>query len=78
MKTVLVCGAFDDLRSSHVRFLEEASKLGAVHVLLWSDEIVVAQTGRPPKFPCAERRYFMVSIFRFCWKRKCTSSYSNG
>ena len=62
MKTVCVVGAFDDLKSQDVRFLEEASKLGAVQVLLWSDEIVAAQTGKPPKFPFVERHYLLQAI----------------
>jgi cytidyltransferase-like protein len=62
MKTVAVLGAFDNLRSQDVRFLEEASKLGAVRVLLWTDEIVAAQTGEPPKFPLAERTYLLQAI----------------
>jgi len=39
MTTVFVAGSFDNLRSRHVRFLEEAAKLGELHVLLWSDEV---------------------------------------
>ena len=62
MKTVAVTGSFDDLRSQHVRFLEEAGKLGAVHVLLWSDEMVAALTGKLPKFPLAERHYLLQAI----------------
>ena len=50
-KTVVVTGGFDDFKSQHVRFLEEASKLGGVRVLLWSDETVRALEGHPPKFP---------------------------
>jgi cytidyltransferase-like protein len=62
VKTVGVTGGFDNLRSEHVRFLEEAGKLGAVHVLLWSDAVVAAVTGRPPKFPLAERHYLLQAI----------------
>ena len=62
MKTVAVLGAFDNLRSQDIRFLEEASKFGAVHVLLWSDEVVAAVTGKPPKFPFAERHYLLQAI----------------
>ncbi len=62
MKTVVVVGAFDNLRSQDVRFLEEASKLGAVRVLLWSDEAVTSVTGKPPKFPLAERHYLLQAI----------------
>lgn len=61
MKRVLVSGGFDDLRSRQVRFLQEAAKLGAVHVLLWPDERVRTNAG-VCKFPLAERRYLLESI----------------
>jgi cytidyltransferase-like protein len=62
MKQVAVTGSFDDLRSRQVRFFEEASRLGEVTVLLWSDEAVRAHTGKEPKFPLAERLYFAQAI----------------
>ena len=58
-KTVVVAGGFDDFKSQHVRLLEEASKLGGVRVLLWSDETVRALEGHPPKFPQEERLYLL-------------------
>ena len=64
MTKVAVTGSFDDLRSRHVRFLEEASKLGNVHVLLWSDEVMRAVDGAASKFPQEERLY-MVHAIRF-------------
>ena len=51
MQKILISASFDRLRSSDVRFLEEASKLGAVEVLLWSDAAVERQLGKPPAFP---------------------------
>jgi cytidyltransferase-like protein len=57
MKQVIVSGCFDDLRSRHIRFLEEAAKLGELHVLLWSDKLA----GKP-KFPEAERLYLVQAI----------------
>jgi cytidyltransferase-like protein len=57
MKQVIVSGSFDDLRSRHIRLLEEASRLGNVHVLLWSD----ARAGKP-KFSQAERQYLVQAI----------------
>ncbi len=60
-KNVVVTGSFDDLRSRHVRFLEEAAKLGAVHVLLWSDEIVRSLEGKP-EYPQEERLYLLRAI----------------
>jgi cytidyltransferase-like protein len=60
--TVAVTGSFDNLRSRHVRFLEEAAKWGAVHVALWSDATFQAFHGRPPKFPERERRYLLESL----------------
>ncbi|MBI5396955.1 MAG: adenylyltransferase/cytidyltransferase family protein [Verrucomicrobia bacterium] len=62
MKRIAVCASFDDLRSPYVRFLEEAAKLGEVHVLLWSDDVVRAVTGKDPKFPEAERFYLLQAI----------------
>ena len=62
MTRVAVTGSFDNLRSKHVRFLEEAAKLGNVHVALWSDETCHAMEGRPPKFPEQERLYLLQSL----------------
>ena len=64
MKTVCVSASFDDLRTPDIRFLHEASRLGTVHVLLGSDEVVQALAGTAPKFPLPERRYF-VDAMRF-------------
>lgn len=62
MPNVFVAGGFDDLKSRHLRFLEESAKLGAVHVWLWPDELIARLTGKPPKFPVAERRYLLESV----------------
>jgi cytidyltransferase-like protein len=59
MKRIVVTGSFDDLRSHRMRFLQEASRLGAVHVALWRDEDVCALEGRAPKFPLEEREYVL-------------------
>jgi cytidyltransferase-like protein len=59
---VVISGAFDDLRPVHFRFFEEAAKLGKVLALLWSDDAVVKNTGKPPKFPQDERLYLLESI----------------
>jgi cytidyltransferase-like protein len=63
MKTIVVVnGNFDDLRSKQVRFLEEASKLGAVHVLLQSDDLVWESEGKKLKFSQEERRYLLEGL----------------
>ena len=62
MNTVVVTGGFDNLRSIHVRFLEEAAKLGNVDIALWSDETLQALEGRPPRFPERERLYLLQSL----------------
>ena len=62
MKRVIVSASFDDLRAHHMRFLQEASKHGPLHVLLWGDEMVRATSGADPKFPQAERKYFVEAI----------------
>ena len=59
---VVVTGGFDDLRSRHLRFLEEAAKLGELTVLLWPDAALQSLTGKPPKLPLAERRYLLNAV----------------
>jgi len=61
-KQVIVSGGFDDIKSRGLRFLEEASKLGELTVLLWTDSAIEQTTGRPPKFPLAERSYFLNAV----------------
>lgn len=59
----LVFGAFDDLHTQDIRFLQEADRLlGNVHVQLYSDEAVEQLTGKPPKFRLEERRYYLQAI----------------
>jgi cytidyltransferase-like protein len=61
-KQVVVSGGFDDPKSRDLRFLEEAAKLGDVTVLLWLDAALEKLTGRSPKFPFAERSYFLNAV----------------
>jgi cytidyltransferase-like protein len=62
MRNVVVTGSFDNLGSKHVRFLEEASKRGHVHALMWSDDVVRALEGKAPEFPEQERLYLLQGI----------------
>jgi cytidyltransferase-like protein len=62
MKQVVVTGSFDDLWSQDIRFLQEASRLGEVTVLLWSDMTERAISGRAPKFPEEERLYLLRAL----------------
>lgn len=62
MTQVIASVSFDDARAQHIRFLEEAARLGDLHVLLWTDGQVRSHTGTDPKFPLAERRYFLENI----------------
>jgi len=62
MGTVIVSGSFDDIKSSHIRFLHEASKLGDVQVQLWSDAMARSVFGKDVKFSEAERTYFLQAI----------------
>jgi cytidyltransferase-like protein len=59
---VVVSGGFDNTKSLDLRFLQEASKLGEVTLLLWSDSLVQQVTGSAPKFPLAERAYFLNAV----------------
>ena len=61
-KQIIVSGGFDDLKSRDLRFLEEASKLGELSVLLWPDETLREHTGKAPKFPLVERLYFLEAV----------------
>ncbi|MBN1139249.1 MAG: adenylyltransferase/cytidyltransferase family protein [Anaerolineae bacterium] len=62
MNSVVVTGSFDHIHSADLRFLQEAAGLGALHVLLWSDAVAQAFTGKPPAFPEAERRYVLEAV----------------
>jgi len=62
MAEVIVSGVFDDIRSRDVRFLEEASRLGRVTVLLRSDASLQQLDGRTPIFPEKERIYFLQAL----------------
>ena len=62
LKQVVVSGGFDDLKSRDLRFLEEAAKLGELTVLLWPDSLLEKINGQPPKFPLAERSYFLNAV----------------
>ncbi|NLH17011.1 MAG: adenylyltransferase/cytidyltransferase family protein [Phycisphaerae bacterium] len=61
-QSVVVQGAFDDIRFADIRFLQEASRFGPLTVLLASDALCRRLTGQPPKFPQAERSYTIQSI----------------
>ena len=62
MKTVVVSGSFNNIHSSDIRFLEEATRIGPITVLLWSDEAYHHLNGRKPEFPEQERLYFLESV----------------
>ena len=59
---VVVSGGFDDIKSRDLRFLEEAAKLGDLTALLWTDNVIQQLTGKAPKFPLAERLYFLNAV----------------
>ena len=62
MPEVCVSGAFNDLRSRDVRFLQEAARLGDLTVLLWADESFRRLEGRSPEFPAPERQYLLEAL----------------
>jgi cytidyltransferase-like protein len=61
-KQIVVSGGFDDIKSRDLRFLEEASKLGELSVLLWPDAALQQLAGTAPKFSLAERKYFLEAV----------------
>ncbi|MHB8971407.1 MAG: adenylyltransferase/cytidyltransferase family protein [Pirellulaceae bacterium] len=62
MNEIRILGSFDNLKLRHVRLLQEAARLGPVHVLLLSDLAVEELTGSRPAFPQEERRYFLQAV----------------
>jgi cytidyltransferase-like protein len=62
MTQVIVSSGLDQLDTRSFRFLQEASRLGELRVLLWSDQAIRTLTGREPKFPQAERAYVIGAI----------------
>jgi cytidyltransferase-like protein len=61
-RQIIVSGGFDDIKSRDLRFLEEAAQLGELSVLLWPDATLQKLTGKAPKFPLAERTYFLNAV----------------
>lgn len=59
---IIVSGGFDDIKARDLRFLEEASKLGELTVLLWPDAVLQKISGQAPKFPLPERSYFLNAV----------------
>jgi cytidyltransferase-like protein len=57
MTKVIVSSGLDRLDSRDFRLLQEASRLGEVHVQLWSDGAIGRISGRKPRFSQAEREY---------------------
>ncbi len=59
---MIVSGGFDDLRPQSVRFLQEASRFGALHVFLWDDASLQSANAKEPEFPEQERLYYLQAI----------------
>ncbi|MBC8107590.1 MAG: adenylyltransferase/cytidyltransferase family protein [Anaerolineae bacterium] len=60
----VISAALDDIRARDVRLIDEASRLAGkpIDIHLWTDGTVTRATGKPPKFPFAERRYVVQSL----------------
>lgn len=59
---LFVIGAFDDIRTKDIRFLQEAKGDDVLCVRLLTDQAIERLTGKPPKFNLEERRYYLESI----------------
>ena len=62
MKKVFVSGCYDLLHSGHVKFFEEAAKLGELYVGLGSDATIRALKHRETINKDAERLYMVKAI----------------
>lgn len=58
----IVAGVLDDLRARDLRLLEVAAQSEPLTVCLWTDQLAARLCGRPPKFPLAERQYFLSAL----------------
>lgn len=59
----MVTGCFDWLHSGHVRFFEDVSRLGELHIVVGHDENIRRLKGpRHPLFGEQERRYMVGSV----------------
>lgn len=74
--TVVVSGSFDDIRPLDVRFLQEASHFGALHIFLWDDAFLRLATKKEPKFVEQERLYYLQAI-RYVHKVHLIHNLSN-
>ena len=62
-KRVVVSGCFDWFHSGHVRFFEEASEFGRLHVVVGNDANLRLLKGEGhPLFPQEERRYMVQAV----------------
>jgi len=59
---LFVIGAFDDIRTKDIRFLQEAQGTDDLYVQLFTDQAIERITGKPPKFKLEERLYYLKSI----------------
>jgi cytidyltransferase-like protein len=59
---VVLSGNLDNLSLIDVRRLQEAHRLGDVHVRLGSDRLIRARTGRPPDFTQRERSFLAEQL----------------
>jgi len=80
MKRIFICGSFDELQSRQasrwVRFIQEASRLGPVHAVVWPDDTVTRLSGEAPKYPLAERFYF-VQALRYVTSVEASEQHAN-
>ena len=61
-KIVGIVGAFDDLRSKDVRFLQAVANHGQLHVFLVTDDFFYKQQGKQPEFQQEERAYLLDAV----------------
>lgn len=62
MTKVIVSSGLERLNSADFRLLQEAARLGELHILLWSDGAIRALAGREPKYPQSEREYVIQAV----------------
>ena len=74
-KKVVVTGCYDWFHSGHVRFFEEVSAFGELHVAVGNDANVRQLKGEGHPLHSQEERRYMVASVRFVKQAMITSGY---
>jgi FAD synthetase len=64
---VMIAGTFDIIHTGHIALINEAAKIGKVHVIVARDSSVKKFKGQPPIFPEVQRLSIVRSLKSVEW-----------